>query len=399
MMTEDILPNRRYRTLAWIAGIVACFMLAGVGAAGAALNYDSRKREVVLPGVSIGGVALGGLDFEEARSRLQEEFARPLLRPLLVEAGGRPFLTTAAHLGASTNALQQFNEAVRFHGGLNPARRIWYRTTQFAGIQDLPVKTSIGEKELSAYIEEIASQVDRAPTDASLSLVEGELKITNGESGFKLDATLAVKELRATILSGGGRIDLSGNVTRPATGLSDIKDVLVVKTGENKLYHYRGADLVKVYGVATGTSRYPTPRGQFKIVNKRFRPTWVNPAKYPGGWGASLPARIGPGPGNPLGTRALDLSVGGIRIHGTYAGSSIGYNASHGCIRMHIKDVEELFGLVDVGTPVLIAQSGPFRNLGSRAPSTPEPTAESDGTAVPGQPAPTQPAPSPSPTA
>lgn len=371
-------------------------MLAGVGAAGAALNYDSRNREVVLPGVSIGGVALAGLDFDEARRRLHEEFGRPLSRPVLVEAGGRPFLTTPAQLGASTNALQVFDQAVRFHGGLNPARRIWYRTTQFTSLGDLRVKTSIDEKRLGAYIEELASKVDRAPTDASLSLVAGELKITDGESGFRLDATKAVQELRTTVLSGGVRIDLTGNVTRPAKSASDIKDVLVVKTGENKLYHYRGLELVKVYGVATGTSRYPTPKGQFKIVNKRFRPTWVNPAKYPGGWGANLPARIGPGPGNPLGTRALDLSVGGIRIHGTYAGYSIGYNASHGCIRMRIKDAEELFGLVDVGTPVLIAQSGPFRPLGSRAESaTPEPTAESDGTVVPGQPAPTQTPPPP----
>lgn len=372
-------------------------MLAGVGAAGAALNYDSRTREVVLPGVSVGGVALAGLDFNEARLRLHSEFVEPLSRPLLVEAGGRPFTTTPAQLGAATNAMEVFDRTVRYHGGLNPARRIWYRTTQFAGLQDLRVKTSIDQEKLEAYIEELASKVDRAPTDASLALVAGELKINGGESGFRLDVAKAVQELRTTVLSGGAAIDLAGNVTRPATSASDFKDIIVVKTGENKLYHYRGLELVKVYGVATGTSRYPTPRGQFKIVNKRFRPTWVNPAKYPGGWGANLPARIGPGPGNPLGTRALDLSVGGIRIHGTYAGYSIGYNASHGCIRMHIKDVEELFGLVDVGTPVLIVQSGPFRPLGRAAPATPEPTAESDGTQVPGQPAPSQPAPTQTP--
>jgi lipoprotein-anchoring transpeptidase ErfK/SrfK len=55
-----------------------------------------------------------------------------------------------------------------------------------------------------------------------------------------------------------------------------------------------------------------------------------------------------------LGTRALNLDAPGIRIHGTYADSSIGTYASHGCIRMHIWDSEELFDLVDVGTPVII---------------------------------------------
>jgi hypothetical protein len=157
-----------------------------------------------------------------------------------------------------------------------------------------------------------------------------------------------------------------------------------------------GEQLVKTYDVATGLPKYPTPRGQFKIVNKRFRPTWVNPAKGSGEWGANLPARIPPGPQNPLGTRAMDLNSRGIRIHGTSAVGSIGFNASHGCIRMRMSDVEELFSLVDVGTPVLIVQSGPFRpQSGARTSSALDALAESDGTAIPGQSAGRPPAPPP----
>src|SRR5207253_10236621 len=72
-------------------------------------------------------------------------------------------------------------------------------------------------------------------------------------------------------------------------------------------------------------------------------------------WGKNEPAMIPPGPDNPLGTRALDLSAPGIRIHGTPDDASIGTHASHGCIRMHIPDSEDLFGRVDIGTPVIIA--------------------------------------------
>jgi L,D-transpeptidase ErfK/SrfK len=78
----------------------------------------------------------------------------------------------------------------------------------------------------------------------------------------------------------------------------------------------------------------------------------VNPA--PTGWGAGAPAEIPPGPGNPLGTRALYLDAPGIRIHGTYDADSIGTYASHGCIRMRIADAEELYPLVPVGTPALV---------------------------------------------
>jgi lipoprotein-anchoring transpeptidase ErfK/SrfK len=128
----------------------------------------------------------------------------------------------------------------------------------------------------------------------------------------------------------------------------------VVRLSELKLYLYDGLRLEKTYPVAARQPGYPTPEGDWNIVNKRVNPTWVNPA--PEGWGASLPPVIGPGAGNPLGTRALDLDASGIRIHGTYDSGSIGTYASHGCIRMYIEDSEELFDIVPVGTPVFIIQ-------------------------------------------
>jgi L,D-transpeptidase ErfK/SrfK len=69
---------------------------------------------------------------------------------------------------------------------------------------------------------------------------------------------------------------------------------------------------------------------------------------------------IPPGPGNPLGTRALYLNADGIRIHGTPSDSSIGSYASHGCIRMHISESEALYPLVPVGTPVFIIGAPPW---------------------------------------
>jgi lipoprotein-anchoring transpeptidase ErfK/SrfK len=90
------------------------------------------------------------------------------------------------------------------------------------------------------------------------------------------------------------------------------------------------------------------------ITAKRRNPTWVNPWAD---WSQTMPASIGPGPNNPLGTRALNISASGIRIHGTPDAASIGGPASHGCIRMHMHDAEALFELVDVGTPVVIVGS------------------------------------------
>jgi lipoprotein-anchoring transpeptidase ErfK/SrfK len=68
---------------------------------------------------------------------------------------------------------------------------------------------------------------------------------------------------------------------------------------------------------------------------------------------------VGPGPGNPVGTRWMGLSAAGYGIHGTNAPGSIGKAASHGCIRMRNRDVEELFELVGVGVTVELHQERP----------------------------------------
>jgi len=90
-------------------------------------------------------------------------------------------------------------------------------------------------------------------------------------------------------------------------------------------------------------------------------PTWVNPS--PDTWGKDLPASIPPGPNNPLGLRAINWDAPAIRFHGTQALYSLGYNASHGCVRMANEDVIELYDLIDVGTPIVSVAVAPPKPL------------------------------------
>ena len=89
-------------------------------------------------------------------------------------------------------------------------------------------------------------------------------------------------------------------------------------------------------------------------MQKERNPSWSNPGSS---WATGMPSYIAPGPGNPLGTRAMATSASGVLIHGTPSSWSIGQNVSHGCIRMYMKDVEQLFEMVDVGTPVYIVKA------------------------------------------
>jgi lipoprotein-anchoring transpeptidase ErfK/SrfK len=116
---------------------------------------------------------------------------------------------------------------------------------------------------------------------------------------------------------------------------------IVVSIPDRKLAVMESGRVVKVFATAVGTSQSPTPTGSYQIVQRIPNPTWYAKGKI-----------VPPGTSNPLGTRWLGLSAKGYGIHGTNHPSSIGHNASHGCIRMRNHDVEELFELVAIGDVV-----------------------------------------------
>jgi hypothetical protein len=113
---------------------------------------------------------------------------------------------------------------------------------------------------------------------------------------------------------------------------------------------YDGGKKVKSYGIACGMPQYPTPTGHFRVAYLEKNPTWIPPHSV---WAREAKA-IPPGPGNPLGTRWIGLDSDAVGIHGTPASWSIGSRASHGCVRMRIPDVEDLFDRVNPGTRVSI---------------------------------------------
>jgi lipoprotein-anchoring transpeptidase ErfK/SrfK len=127
--------------------------------------------------------------------------------------------------------------------------------------------------------------------------------------------------------------------------------VVIIFRGSNKLALFDGPTHVRTFGIATGSSQYPTPLGSYSIATKQLNPWWIPP---PDSDWAKDKKPVPPGPGNPLGTRWMGLTAPLVGIHGTPDAASIGYSASHGCIRMRVPEAEALFSQVNVGTPVLI---------------------------------------------
>lgn len=116
---------------------------------------------------------------------------------------------------------------------------------------------------------------------------------------------------------------------------------IVVSIPDRKLALIEDGQVVKIYSTAVGAPSSPTPSGTYTIVERIPNPTWYGPGKV-----------VGPGKGNPVGTRWMGLSRKGYGIHGTNRPGSIGHNASHGCVRMRNRDVEDLFARVAVGDVV-----------------------------------------------
>jgi lipoprotein-anchoring transpeptidase ErfK/SrfK len=130
--------------------------------------------------------------------------------------------------------------------------------------------------------------------------------------------------------------------------------VVVVNRGAFKLTLYKDLKPAKTYSVAIGQAGYDTPTGLYSVQNKAVNPAWTMPDSD---WVAPDDrGRVVPGgtPENPLKARWLGI-YNGAGIHGTDAEGSIGSAASHGCIRMRIPEVVELYDQVPVGAPVYIA--------------------------------------------
>ena len=139
-----------------------------------------------------------------------------------------------------------------------------------------------------------------------------------------------------------------------------VKKGIVINLAAMRLFNFKedGKLLaVSTYPIGVGTTERPTPMGQMYIVLKMFRPTWHVPASIAEDHkkkGDPLPAKVPPGPLNPLGEHALYLSKSGYLVHGTNKPASIGLRATNGCIRLYPEDIKRLFDNTPLKTPVTI---------------------------------------------
>jgi lipoprotein-anchoring transpeptidase ErfK/SrfK len=310
---------------------VAFVFLVALAAAGTVAEAASPPPKRIKPWVKIEGVKVGGLNPHIAFRRVTAAYAKPVRFALGQERWARG----PSSLGATADVEGAVSQALDAKAG-----------------EAVSIGVRIDPKVVRRYVASLDKRYRREAVNAELvGLVGGRPEISTEKTGREVRrgwmTRAIVNRLKSTVRR---PLPLPFRELKPTVKEAEFGPVIVINRGSNTLTLFDGERTIRSFGVATGSAEYPSPAGTWSIVDKQRHPWWRPPDSD---W-AKNAEPIPPGPGNPLGTRWMGLSAAAVGIHGTPDAASIGYSASHGCIRMHVPEAEWLFEQVDIGTPVVI---------------------------------------------
>jgi lipoprotein-anchoring transpeptidase ErfK/SrfK len=284
-------------------------------------------------GVTVGGIHVGGLTTGAALAAVR----LATRSPLVVRVEDERVEVSPRRLGAKAYVEPAVSRALRSVPGT-----------------DVPLLITVKGAAVRSWVASLGRRYDRDVRDARVVLQKLEPRILAERDAYVIrrEATVAVV-VEALRDNRRGPVAALARTARAVVKASAFTSVVVIRRDSKRLMYYKGEKLARTFTVATGQSSFPTPLGRFRIIAKWRNPWWYPP---PSPWAEGLDP-VPPGPGNPLGTRWMGISAPAVGIHGTPDASSLGYSASHGCIRMAIPSAEWLFGHVEVGTPVFIVSA------------------------------------------
>jgi hypothetical protein len=336
--------------LASVALLVAALVVGG------AYAYDQSRAGKIAEGVTIDGIDVGGMDAEEAEAKVRRELLRPLDKPLRATFHDQKWSLPVEKLkvradieGAVTRAVDVSRE------GDLPTR-----LGRYLGGNELEVGISAhvdySTSAINKFVRHIAEELNQEPRDASVDPTADTLEVVASQPGRKLRDVRLTDELREAVTAGGPRtVHVHVHKTPPEVTTEEVAErypsYLTLDRANFTLRLYRDLELTKTYTVAVGQEGLETPEGTYEIQAMEEEPTWYVPESD---WAGDLAGQvIPPGPDNPIKARWMAIFEG-AGIHGTEETASLGSAASHGCVRMSIPDVEELYDEVEVGTPIFI---------------------------------------------
>lgn len=328
-----------------------------VALAGVAYAWDSSRSDEIAEGIEIGGIDVGGLTANEAEKLVTQELVKPLDKPLLVTYDDVRYqlneekLRIAADVeGMVDRALDESQE-----GGL--PSRIWRYATGGEVDESISPKVTYDEAAVSEFTAKIAAAINREPVDASVEPASASIEPVPGQEGRTLREAELRDQLALAVQSPDHRsVAAEVDTVEPEVTTEELAAqypvYLTVDRSSFQLKLWKDLKLAKTYTVAIGAVGFETPAGLYSIQSKAVDPAWNVPDSD---WAGKLAGKVIPGgaANNPLKARWLGI-YDGAGIHGTDDVGSLGSAASHGCVRMAVPDVIELYDQVPVGTPIYI---------------------------------------------
>ncbi len=336
-------------------------MLIGLGlvAAGAVMlaalafiGLDIAYANHVFKGIYVEGINIGGMSRDRAIEKLRSQLDLVALNSDLVLAfDGYTWTLPLYEIDAYVDVEATVEKALKAGSGI-PFYRRWANRATLRGLgRDVGLVVHYDHRKLDSCVSSLESVINRPPLEAEIRLEGRGLVFQRSQEGWELDTEAARVSILETLPARNRTASLQIEVTAPEVSDEQVGKVITVDKTNHLLTLYDNMELEKQYPIAVGMSSWPTPSGTFKVTSMQRNPSWINPGSS---WASTMPPVIPPGSGNPLGTRAIGTSAAGVFIHGTYNSGSIGSSASHGCIRMYIRDSEDIFERVSLGIPVLI---------------------------------------------
>jgi lipoprotein-anchoring transpeptidase ErfK/SrfK len=306
-------------------------LMGAAAAVGAAAPAAGQQPTPIAQGVTVYGVDVGGLTSEPARERLRSAFERPVT----FVVGEKHWQVGPGAFGGSAAVDVAVTRALASRRG-----------------RKVELELAFSTKRIAAYVERLDRRYSIAAKNSKLIGLNGlRPAFSEASTGRKLRSAALVRTIEHLLETGGRNpLTLTFRPVAPTVTPANFGPIVVIRRESKRLDLYSGHALARTLPVATGRPEFPTPIGWFSIADKQRDPWWYPPDSE---W-AKDEKPIPPGPGNPLGTRWMGLSAYAVGIHGTPDAASIGYSASHGCIRMFTWDASWLFERVEVGTPVFI---------------------------------------------
>lgn len=348
------------RRLLVSAGIVLALFGVSLSAGGAyAYFWDSSRADLIAAGVHVAGVDVGGLHAAQARTLLAERLVRRLREPVRVDHGAQSFLLRPDRARLRVDVAAMVDEAVRLSRSGDMVDRVYRELRNRPLEESVPIRASVDRAAVVRFVDRVARRVDTPARSARMvpTASATRLRLVPSVEGVAVDRPALRRLVTNALLHHDGARTFGAPARTVAprwtteTVAARYPTYVLVSRETFTLRLYKRLKLVKTYRIAVGAAGLETPAGLYRITNKQVNPWWHVPLSA---WAGDLAGRIiPPGPSNPIKSRWMGI-YDGAGIHGTDATWSIGTAASHGCVRMTIPDVEDLYARVPVGTPIYV---------------------------------------------